>query len=107
MEKLILPISDLSMFAVSLLIALYFYCSKGRAADYLAGYNMKSEKPGKSCDEAVLCRVYGKRLIYMALPFLPGAVLDWYRPGMGSALAWIVWLILFAGLLLERRKREQ
>lgn len=43
----------------------------------------------------------------MANPFLGGALIDVFKPGVGCVLAWIAWVILFGLLLLERTRRER
>ena len=46
-------------------------------------------------------------MMVMALPFLLGMVLDFFKPGLGNGLAWIVWFILFVLLLIKRTKLEK
>ena len=45
--------------------------------------------------------------MYMAIPFLIGAVIDIQFVGIGCLIAWGLWLVLFAFLLIERHKRER
>lgn len=98
---------DLPMAAVMFLFGLYFYRSEGKAARFLSGYNARSEEERKKYDEAEMCRCYGKRMMNMANPFLGGALIDVFKPGVGCVLAWIAWVILFGLLLLERTRRER
>ena len=89
------------------LIGLYFYRSKGKAADYLTGYNLRSEAQRKKVNEVFMCQCYGKRIMVMALPFLFGMILDLFKPGIGTGLAWLVWFVLFILLLVKRAKLEK
>ncbi len=98
---------DLIMALCMFLMGFYFYRSKGKAADYLTGYNIRSEDQRKKVNEDLLCQCYGKRMMVMALPFLLGMVLDFFKPGLGNGLAWIVWFILFILLLIKRAKLEK
>lgn len=86
---------------------LLFLQIKRKAADYLTGYNIRSEDQRKKINEDLLCQCYGKRMMVMALPFLLGMVLDFFKPGLGNGLAWIVWFILFILLLIKRAKLEK
>ena len=43
------------------LFGIYFYKSKGKAARFLSGYNMKSEDERKKYDENAMCKAYGKK----------------------------------------------
>ena len=97
---------DLGMAAILFFLGLLFHRSNGKAANYLTGYNQRPAEERQKYDEAQLCKIYGKRMMGMALPFLPGAVVDWFFPGAGCVLAWGVWLLLFLLLLAERRRRE-
>ena len=80
-------IFDFCMAAIMLLFGMGFYKSGGKAADYLSGY--------------------GKRMMYMSIPFLIGISIDCRYPGIGCLIAWGMWLVLFILLLIERHKREQ
>src|SRR5699024_12370548 len=55
----------------------------------------------------ILCQCYGKRMMVMALPFLFGMILDLFKPGIGTGLAWLVWFVLFILLLVKRAKLEK
>ena len=43
-----------------------------KAARFLTGYNMKSEDERKKYDENVMCKAYGKRMIFMSFRFSRG-----------------------------------
>ena len=43
----------------------------------------------------------------MALPFLWGMILDLFKPGIGTGLAWLIWFVLFVLLLIKRSKLEK
>lgn len=98
---------DIMMAVIFLLMGLAFYRSKGRAADYLTGYNMRSEEERRQYNENELCKAFGKRVMFMAVPFLPGAMLDYIHAGVGTVIAWSIWIVLFVLLLIERYRREQ
>lgn len=48
---LVLLFDNLIMALCIFLIGLYFYRSKGKAADYLTGYNLRSEAQRKKVNE--------------------------------------------------------
>ncbi|MCI9007779.1 MAG: DUF3784 domain-containing protein [Lachnospiraceae bacterium] len=98
---------DLSMAAVMLVFGVMFYRSDGKAAAFLTGYNQKPAKEDSICHEREMCRSYGKQMMYMAVPFLPGAIADVWFVGTGCLAAWGIWLVLFLRLLAERQKRER
>lgn len=100
-------IFDFSMAVLFFLFGIGFYKSEGNAVKFLAGYNEKSEDERKQYDESAMCKAYGKRMMFMSLPFLMGIIIDIYYPGIGCLVAWAVWFVLFTLLLVERRKREK
>ena len=89
------------------LIGLYLHGSNGKADDYLTGNNLRSEAQRKKVNEVFMCQCYGKRMMVMALPFLFGMILDLFKPGIGTGLAWLVWFVLFILLLVKRAKLEK
>lgn len=95
------------MAVFTFLFGLYFYKSDGKAAKLLTGYNMKDQEERKKFDEKEMCRVYGKRMMVMAAPFVLGAVVDCFFVGLGSILAWGIYIILLIALIVERSKREK
>jgi len=98
---------DIGMAVIMLAVGFSFYKSNGKAASFLSGYNMKSAQERKKYDEKQMCRDYGNRIMYMAMPFLLGAVIDIWFIGVGCLVAWGLWLVMFIFLLVERHKREQ
>ena len=106
-DEICMIIFDLSMAAIMFLFGVYFSRSNGKAAKLLTGYNTRSDEERKNFDEAAMCRGYGKRMMIMALPFLAGAVIDFFANGSGCVMAWIGWVVLFLLLLAERAKREK
>ena len=98
---------DMGMAAIMFIIGILFYKSNGKATNFLSGYNMRSTEERKKYDEIQTCKDYGKRMMYMAIPFLIGAVIDIQFVGIGCLIAWGLWLVLFAFLLIERHKRER
>lgn len=102
-----LILCDLLMAFGMLLIGLLFYISKGKAANYLAGYNRRSKKVREKYDEEYMCRSCGKIMIIMAIPFIVGAIIDYFYKGVGCILAWIAWVILFGLFGTVRIKRKK
>ena len=101
-------IFDLSMAIIFLIIGILFYKSNGKAAMLLSGYNTLAAKDRKSHEEEVeMCKDYGKRMMIMAVPFVVGAVVDFFKSGVGCYLAWAVWMILFILLMIARVRREK
>jgi FtsH-binding integral membrane protein len=81
--------------------------SKGKATNFLTGYNMRSDEDRKNYDESKMCKSYGIKMMVMAVPFIVGAVIDYIAPGIGSLIAWGCWIVLFVLLLFDRSKREK
>ena len=98
---------DLMMDLIMLLLGMGFYKSNGKAADYLSGYNSKSEEERKSYKEKAMSEAYGKRMMFMALPFIAGAVIDIFYQGIGCTIAWLIWCFMFALLLIRRHITER
>ena len=98
---------DIGMAVIMLAMGISFYKSNGKAANLLSGYNMRSAQKRKKHDEKQMCRNYGKRMMYMAMPFLFGTVIDIWFAGVGCLAAWGLWLVMFTLLLIERHKRER
>ena len=98
---------DFAMAVIMFLFGIYFYKSKGKAARFLSGYNMKSEDERKKYDENAMCKAYGKRMIVMSLPFIVGIIIDTQYQGIGCLIAWTVWSVMFILLLVDRHNRER
>lgn len=60
---------DIGMSVIMFIIGILFYKSNGKGANFLSGYNTRSTEERKQYDEKGMCRLYGKRMIYMAIPF--------------------------------------
>ena len=97
---------DVMMVMLFLAIGLYFYGSNGKAANYLAGYNMKTKEEREKYDETEMCKEYGKRMMLMAVPFIVGGAVDYKYAGTGTVIAWGIWIVMFILLLSHRNKRE-
>lgn len=105
---------DFMMAVIMFLFGMWFYKSEGKAANFLSGYNMKSADERKKYDENAMCKAYGKRMMFMSVPFiigiiidiLIGIIIDIQYQGIGSWIAWGIWLIMFVLLLIDRHKRE-
>jgi hypothetical protein len=98
---------DLLMMVVLFFMGLCFYRSNGKGANLLSGYNMKTKEERSRFDEPQMCRIYGRKMMQMAIPFFFGAVIDLILPGRGCLLAWIVFAVLFVRLLRLRGKMEK
>ena len=85
---------DLLMMVVLFFMGLCFYRSNGKGANLLSGYNMKTKEERSRFDEPQMCRIYGRKMMQMAIPFFFGAVIDLILPGRGCLLAWIVFAVL-------------
>ena len=98
---------DFAMAVIMFLFGIYFYKSKGKAARFLSGYNMKSEDERKKYDENAMCKAYGKRMIVMSLPFIVGIIIDTQYQGIGCLIAWVAWIVILILLLVDRHKTER
>ena len=84
-----------------------FYKSEGKAAKFLSGYNMKSGDERKKYDDNAMCKAYGKRMMFMSVPFIIGIIIDIRNQGIGYFIAWGIWFIMFVLLLIDRHRRER
>ena len=55
------------MAVIMFLFGMWFYKSEGKVAKFLSGYNMKSADERKA---------YGKRMMFMSVPFIIGIIID-------------------------------
>jgi hypothetical protein len=101
-----LVIFDLGMAICFFIIGLWFYKSNGKASNYLTGYNLKNDMERKRIDEKEMCKIYGIRMMYWGTPFIIGASIDIFKPGIGCILAWVIWMGLFIWHMFDRAKRE-
>ena len=99
-------IFDFAMAVIMLLFGIWFYRSKGQASNFLSGYNMKSAEERKKYDENAMCKAYGKRMMFMSIPFIAGMIIDIWYIGIGCLMAWVIWFVMFILLLMDRHKRE-
>ena len=67
---------DFMMAVIMFLFGMWFYKSEGKAANFLSGYNMKSADERKKYDENAMCKAYGKRMMFMSVPFIIGIIID-------------------------------
>ena len=58
------------MAVIMFLFGMWFYKSEGKVAKFLSGYNMKSADERKKYDENAMCKAYGKRMMFMSVPFI-------------------------------------
>ena len=99
-------IFDFVMAVIMLLFGIWFYRSKGQASKFLSGYNMKSAEERKKYDENAMCKAYGKRMMFMSLPFIAGMIIDIWYIGTGCLIALAIWFVMLILLLIDRHKRE-
>ena len=99
-------IFDFAMAVIMLLFGIWFYRSKGQASKFLYGYIMKSAEERKKYDENAMCKAYGKRMMFMSIPFIAGMIIDIWHIGTGCLIAWVIWFVMFILLLMDRHKRE-
>lgn len=85
-------------FAILFLLGLGFYCSHGKAARFIAGYNEKSKEERKEYDEEKLCKALGKRFFCMSFIFVVGLLID--LEWLGAGLLVSVISMMFAGIIL-------
>lgn len=104
---LMLIILDIMMAIIFFVIGLAFYKSNGKAAEYLTGYNTRTKEERKKYDENEMCKKYGKRMMFMSIPFIIGSVIDFKFVAIGTFVAWGIWFIMFILLLIERNNREK
>ena len=97
---------NFAMAVIMFLFGIWFYRSKGQASKFLSGYNMKSAEERKKYDENAMCKVYGKRMMFMSIPFIAGMIIGIWYPGIGCLIAWVIWFVMFILLLMDRHKRE-
>ena len=93
---------DFMMAVIMFLFGMWFYKSEGKATKFLSGYNMKSADERKKYDENAMCKAYGKRMMFMSIPFIAGMIIDIWHIGIGCLIAWVMWLLcLFCCLLID------
>ena len=68
---------------------------------------VQSEEERKKYDENAMCKAYGKRMMFMSVPFIIGIIIDIQYQGIGCLIAWGIWFIMFVLLLIDRHKRER
>ena len=89
---------NFAMAVIMFLFGIWFYRSKGQASKFLSGYNMKSAEERKKYDENAMCKVYGKRMIFMSIPFIAGMIIGIWYPEIGCLIAWAIWFVMFIQL---------
>lgn len=78
---------DFMMAVIMFLFGMWFYKSEGKATKFLSGYNMKSADERKKYDENAMCKAYGKRMMFMSVPFIIGIIIDIQYQGIGCWIA--------------------
>ncbi len=54
-----------------------------------------------------MSETYGKRMMFMAFPFIVGAIIDAFNQSIGCLIAWLIWCGMFVLLLISRHKTER
>jgi hypothetical protein len=98
---------DLGLGVLFFIVGICFYKSNGKAVNFISGYNTKSVEERKKFDEEQLCRIYGKRMMYWAVPFMVAAIMDLILNGIGCVIAWGIWIVMFIYHMIDRNKREK
>ena len=75
------------MAVIMFLFGMWFYKSEGKATKFLSGYNMKSADERKKYDENAMCKAYGKRMMFMSVPFIIGIIIDIQYQGIGCLIS--------------------
>lgn len=99
-------IFNLTMALIMFLLGICFYKSNGKAAEFLTGYNSRSKEERKNYDEKTMCEAYGRRIMFMAFPFIVGTIIDFFYQGIGCLIAWAIWCVMFVLLLINRHMTE-
>ena len=61
----------------------------------------------KKYNEKAMCKAYGKRMMFMSVPFIIGIMVDIRHQGIGCFASWVIWGVMFILLLIVRNKREK
>ena len=77
---------------------------QGSRTDLTLGQNVPKFK---RTTEAIADKAYGKRMMFMSVPFIIGIIIDIQYQGIGCLIAWGIWFIMFVLLLIDRHKRER
>lgn len=86
-DYMIYIVFDFMMAVIMFLFGMWFYKSEGKAANFLSGYNMKSADERKKYDENAMRKAYGKRMMFMSVPFIIGIIIDIQYLGIGCLIA--------------------
>ena len=70
------------------------------------GAFLKQCRKEKNLTQEQLCKAYGKRMMFMSIPFTAGMIIDIWHIGIGCLIAWVIWFVMFILLLMDRHKRE-
>lgn len=98
---------NLGMAFLMLILGIVFIYSQGKAARFLTGYQPRSKEERRGLDEEQLCQIYGKWFLAMAIPFIIGTLVAFFKDSLGLIVGWGGWVILFILLLWTRRQLER
>ena len=91
--KLICISIDMIMAIIFVIMGAIFIKSKGNACDFIAGYNMKSQGERKKYNEIKICNSFGKANMSWSIYFIVGAIVDYFKPGVGIKIASFIFII--------------
>jgi hypothetical protein len=101
--KLICISIDLLVAAILAIMGTLFMKSNGKGCDFLSGYNMATSKERKNYDEVKICNYTGKTILVWTIFFIIGAVVDYFAPGVGVSLAFLLFIIALAYYIIYIR----
>lgn len=103
--KLICISIDIMMILIYVFIGFLFMRSNGKACNFIAGYNMKSQKERNNYDEVKICKYFGITIMSWAIPFIIGVILDLFITGVGIMTAFVVLTIAILYHVFHNRNK--
>jgi hypothetical protein len=91
--KLVYISIDLLVAVILSIIGMLFVKSNGKGCDFLSGYNMAASEERKNYDEVKICNYTGKMNLIWSIFFIIGAIVDFFAPGVGVKLAFLLFII--------------
>ena len=87
-EQIELLIVECVIAVIFFIVGYFFYDIKKIVKTFLP-HEMKEMEEGTE-----VCENYGKRIMCWGIPFLAGAVIDQFRPGIGLLIAVVAFIVL-------------
>jgi dipeptide/tripeptide permease len=104
-SKLICISIDIMMILSYIIIGFLFLKSSGKACNFIAGYNMKSQEERNNYDEVKICKYFGITIMSWAIPFIIGVVLDLFLAGVGITTAFVFLTIAIIYHVFQSRNK--